>query len=73
MSFGTALSGIDAAQTALDVVSNNIANSSTTGFKSSTANFSDIYAASQAGVASTQVGEGVQVSQIEQQFTQGNI
>lgn len=73
MSFGTALSGIDAAQTALDVVSNNIANSSTTGFKSSNANFSDIYAASQAGVATTQVGEGVQVSQIEQQFTQGNI
>jgi flagellar hook protein FlgE len=73
MSFGTALSGIDAAQTALDVVSNNIANSSTTGFKSSTANFSDIYAASQAGLANTQVGEGAQVSQIEQQFTQGNI
>lgn len=73
MSFGTALSGIDAAQTALDVVSNNIANSSSTGFKSSTANFSDIYAATQSGVATTQVGEGVQVSQIEQQFTQGNI
>lgn len=73
MSFGIALSGIDAAQTALDVVSNNIANASSSGFKSSVAQFADIFASSAAGVASTQVGEGVKVSQIQQQFTQGNI
>jgi flagellar hook protein FlgE len=40
MSFGIALTGIDAAQTDLDVVSNNIANADTTGFKQSVAEFS---------------------------------
>ncbi len=47
MSFGIALSGIDAAQAGLDVVSNNIANADTTGFKQSVTEFSDLYAGSQ--------------------------
>ncbi|NMM76302.1 flagellar hook protein FlgE [Acidovorax sp. SRB_24] len=47
MSFEIALSGINAINTSLDTISNNIANSGTYGFKSSRANFSSMYAGSQ--------------------------
>jgi flagellar hook protein FlgE len=48
MSFEVALSGIKAINEQLEAVSNNIANSSTYGFKSSRANFSSLYAGDQA-------------------------
>lgn len=52
MSFNIALSGIQAINEQLEAVSNNIANSSTYGFKSSRANFASLYAGDQAnGVA----------------------
>jgi flagellar hook protein FlgE len=73
MSFGIALSGLDAAQSDLNVTANNIANVDTTGFKSSNTEFSDLFAATQQGVSSTAVGNGVSVSEVAQQFTQGNI
>jgi flagellar hook protein FlgE len=73
MSFGIALSGLDAAQSNLNVTANNIANSATTGFKSSNANFAELFAVSPQGVSNTQVGNGVQLQQIEQQFSQGDI
>jgi hypothetical protein len=44
MSFDIALSGIQAINEQLETVSNNIANASTYGFKSSRANFSSVYA-----------------------------
>ena len=44
MSFGIALSGLNAAQQDLNVTANNIANSSTTGFKQSRAEFADLFA-----------------------------
>ena len=44
MSFDIALSGIQAINEQLDTISNNIANASTYGFKSSRANFSAMYA-----------------------------
>src|SRR3954463_104778 len=47
MSFDIALSGIQAINEQLEIVSNNIANSSTYGFKSSRANFASMYAGSQ--------------------------
>lgn len=47
MSFEIALSGINAINTSLDTISNNIANSGTFGFKSSRANFSSMYAGRQ--------------------------
>lgn len=47
MSFEIALSGINAVNTQLDTISNNIANSGTYGFKSSRANFASEYAGSQ--------------------------
>ena len=43
MSFNTALSGLQAATVDLNVTSNNIANVSTTGFKNSRAEFSDLF------------------------------
>ncbi|MHB8167064.1 MAG: flagellar basal body protein, partial [Sulfuricella sp.] len=46
MSFQQGLSGLNAAAKSLDVIGNNVANSTTVGFKQSRAEFSDVYAAS---------------------------
>jgi len=73
MSFATALSGLQAASTNLQVTGNNIANSQTTGFKESRAEFADVYASSIGGVSKTQPGAGVKVTEVAQQFNQGNI
>ena len=73
MSFQQGLSGLDAASSALDVIGNNVANSSTVGFKGATAHFADLYAASLGLVGASQIGIGVTVSAIQQQFTQGNL
>jgi flagellar hook protein FlgE len=72
MTFGIALSGLDAAQSDLNTTANNIANSQTTGFKSSSANFVELYASSEIA-ANTQIGNGVQLQQVEQSFTQGDV
>lgn len=72
-SFSIALSGLTAASTALDVVSNNIANANTVGFKSSRTEFADVYAAGAANLNQSSVGEGVRVDDTAQQFTQGGI
>src|SRR6185437_8005772 len=73
MSFGITLSGLNAAQSNLNVTANNIANSATTGFKSSNAEFSELFSASAQGTSQTQVGSGVQLTQAQQQFSQGDI
>ncbi len=73
MPFRAALSGLNAASSELRVIGNNVANASTTGFKKSRAEFSDIFATSNLGVASNAVGSGIRVSAIKQQFSQGNI
>jgi len=73
MSFNIALTGLNAATQDLAVTSNNLANANTVGFKSSRAEFGDIYAATQTGASSTAVGNGVQVQEVAQQFTQGNV
>ena len=73
MSFSTALSGLHAAQTNLDVVSNNIANSNTHGFKRSRVEFADVYAVSQSGGSQNSVGKGVHVAAVNQQHVQGDI
>ena len=71
MSFQQGLSGLRSASTSLDTIGNNIANSGTVGFKSSSTLFSDVFAASLGG--GNQVGIGVSVGGISQQFTQGNL
>lgn len=73
MSFQQGLSGLNGAAKSLDVIGNNIANSSTVGFKGSTTQFADVYASSLNGAGGMTPGIGVKVSAIAQQFTQGNI
>ena len=50
MPFRIALSGLNAAQTDLSVTANNIANASTSGFKGSRTEFSDVYAVAFEGI-----------------------
>lgn len=73
MSFNAALSGLQAATVDLSVTSNNIANVSTTGFKNSRTEFGDLFEISPFGNTSTQVGSGVEVLSVSQQFDQGNL
>lgn len=73
MSFEQALSGLNAASQNLDVIGNNVANASTIGYKQATAEFADVYAASMASGAGTQIGIGATVAAVSPQFTQGNI
>ena len=73
MSFNIGLSGLYAANKQLDVTGNNIANVATTGFKSSRAEFEDVYSATRLGTGSKTVGNGVRLSNVSQQFGQGDI
>ncbi|GAH76255.1 unnamed protein product, partial [marine sediment metagenome] len=73
MPFNIALTGLNAANQDLNVTANNLANVSSTGFKASRAEFGDLFASTQRGVSRTAVGNGVSVSEVAQQFTQGNI
>ena len=73
MSFNIALTGLNAANQDLSVTANNLANVATTGFKGSRAEFGDLFASTQRGVSATAVGNGAAVTEIAQQFTQGNI
>jgi flagellar hook protein FlgE len=79
----TGVSGLRAQQTAIDVTGDNIANVSTTGFKASRANFSTLIsqnmrfgsapAGNLGGTNPTQVGLGVQVSDIQRMWKQGQL
>ncbi|MCD8512347.1 MAG: flagellar hook-basal body complex protein, partial [Nitrincola sp.] len=74
MSFNTAITGLKAASTMLDVTGNNIANVSTTGFKSSRTQFADLYSTAVVGAGSSNTpGTGVTVSGISQDFSAGTI
>ncbi|MFW6093484.1 MAG: flagellar hook-basal body complex protein [Pseudomonadota bacterium] len=73
MTFNTALSGLSAASADLKVTGNNIANASTTGFKSSRAQFVDVYASTLLGSGTNTVGSGVKLANVAQQFDQGNV
>lgn len=73
MGFQQGLSGVGAAAKQLDVIGNNVANSSTVGFKQSRAEFADMFASSYYGVSATQNGIGATVQAVAQQMNQGNI
>lgn len=73
MAFSTALSGLTAASSNLDVTANNIANADTVGFKETRAQFADVYAAGAVNLNNSVIGQGVRLSSTAQQFTQGNI
>jgi flagellar hook protein FlgE len=68
MSFQVALSGLNSASTDLRVTSNNIANANTTAFKSSRAEFADVFTGDAVGI-----GAGVRLSEVRQDFSQGNV
>jgi len=64
MSFSQAVSGLNAASSNLDVIGNNIANSATSGFKSGSISFADMFAGSK-------TGQGVKVAGVTQDFNDG--
>jgi len=70
MSFFTSLSGLKAAQSDLSVISNNVANVGSIGFKKSRAEFGDLISASPLQSGSV-AGQGTRLKSISQQFTQG--
>lgn len=73
MALNQALSGINAAQSDLNVIANNIANANTTGFKGSRAEFADVYAVTGINLSATAVGGGARLVDVAQQFKQGDI
>jgi len=73
MPFNVALSGLNAATADLEVISNNIANVNTTGFKGSRAEFADLFANSGFGNSKTAIGSGTRLVDVAQQFSQGSI
>jgi flagellar hook protein FlgE len=78
-----AVSGIDANQTFLDVIGNNIANSNTTAYKSESVGFTDLLAeqiqgaaaptATSGGLNPESIGAGVEVGTVVENQTQGAI
>jgi flagellar hook protein FlgE len=69
MTLQTALSGLLGAQTGLNTVSNDLANASSTAFKSQTALFEDVYPAN----ATNTPGIGTATEGISSDLTQGNL
>ncbi len=82
-SLSTALTGMSAAETQVDVVGNNLANSQTIGFKESRSVFATQFlqtysigsgpTASSGGTNPRQTGLGTRVAEITQKFNQGTV
>ncbi|WP_406705965.1 flagellar hook protein FlgE [Sodalis sp.] len=66
MGFSQAVSGLNAASSNLDVIGNNIANAETSGFKSGSVSFADVF-------SSSKVGLGVKVASVTQNFNDGTV
>jgi flagellar hook protein FlgE len=73
MGFQQGLSGLNSATRDLDVIGNNVANSTTVGFKGSEAQFADVYANSLSGAGAGQIGIGSKLATVAQMFSQGTI
>ncbi|MDR2141397.1 MAG: flagellar hook-basal body complex protein [Deltaproteobacteria bacterium] len=68
-----AVTGLSALSTGMQVISNNIANVNTVGFKAGRTNFEDLISQDYWSNGKTQqIGRGVKVSTIQQMFTQGS-
>jgi flagellar hook protein FlgE len=72
-SYSTALSGLNAMSTAIDIVGNNLANLNTTGYKEDRADFKDLVAQSLGGDSQHQVGLGTAAPITSRIFSQGTI
>ncbi|MDH4427467.1 MAG: flagellar hook protein FlgE [Acidovorax sp.] len=73
MSFQQGLSGLNASSKNLDVIGHNIANANTVGFKASRAEFAEMVASAIGSAGGQNGGIGVEVANVAQQFTQGNL
>jgi flagellar hook protein FlgE len=76
MSLSTALSGLNAAENALQTISNNLANMNTDGYKSQTTTFADLFYQTYGNSGSgnpIQTGLGVQVTGTAQDFSNGAV
>jgi flagellar hook protein FlgE len=74
MSLQTELSGLQAAQSNIDTIGNNVANVNTVGFKSFSTQLSDQFASSQSGaIGGPTPGDGVSVTGLSQLFTGGQL
>jgi flagellar hook protein FlgE len=74
--FSIPLSGLDASNTALNTISNNLANLNTTGYKDSTVNFQDMFyqmLGTNGAGDPLQVGSGSSVSSINTNFSGGTV
>lgn len=71
MAFYTSVSGLNAAQTELSVLANNIANVGTNGFKRSRISFGDVVSASALLNPARIIGQGTAIRGVLQQFQQG--
>jgi flagellar hook protein FlgE len=65
------VSGMRNHQLRMDVIGNNIANVNTTGFKTSRANFQDALYQAMGANGSCQVGTGIQIAGVSNNFAQG--
>jgi flagellar hook protein FlgE len=73
-SFFSGISGLLANSTAINVVSNNIANVNTVGYKGSVANFQDVLYQNINGASGTsQVGRGTALSSVDTNFAAGSL
>ena len=73
MSFQQGLSGLNASSKNLDVIGHNIANANTVGFKASRAEFAEMVSSAIGTASGNDGGIGVEVADVAQQFTQGNL
>jgi flagellar hook protein FlgE len=70
----TGVSGVQANGEALGIISDNIANANTVGFKTSRAEFADVVAKSLKGVlGGNQIGRGTKLNGVTQVFSQGSV
>src|SRR6202167_2226967 len=75
-SFSIPLSGLDSSLQELSVISNNLANMNTVGFKSSDTNFQDLFydqVGSTANGNPQQIGVGSSVASVQGNFSQGTL
>lgn len=68
----TGASGLQTLSSAIEVISNNIANINTIGFKGSRAEFADLISQSFSGGGGSQIGRGVSLDAVSGSFSQGS-
>lgn len=74
MAFQQGLSGLNSASSHLDVISRNIANANTVGYKGGQTQFADVFAHSVSGGAGgLEIGIGARVMDVAKQFNQGKL